>query len=250
VPESKKTISIPSFKLENAEVIIKHLPKAVHSETPLTFEKMNQAYGYILYRTKIIGDGNNILKIPHLSDYAEIYLNGKSTAVLDRRLKQDSCTIELIKGENTLDLFVENLGRINYGKYLKDNNKGIISGVFLNNNEIKNWDIYGFPFDKEPNITAKEKLVSEYPAMKQGSFNLKETGDTYLDMRNWGKGHVWINGHNLGRYWSIGPQQTIYVPAGWLKKGRNKIVVFEQLKPEQDEITAIDKPILNEVKKN
>jgi beta-galactosidase len=250
VPGNKKTISIPAFKLSYTEVITQHLPKAVHTETPLAFEKMNQAYGYILYRTKVAGEGSKLLKIPHLSDYAIIYVNGKKTAILDRRLNQDSCTIELSKGENTLDLFVENLGRINYGKYLKDNNKGIINGVFLNGNEIKNWDIYGLPFDKEPNIITKEKSISEYPIIKQGSFNLKETGDTYLDMRNWGKGHVWINGHNLGRYWNIGPQQTIYVPAGWLKKGKNKIVVFEQLKPEQDEIIAIDKPILNEVKTN
>jgi beta-galactosidase len=164
-------------------------------------------------------------------------------------LKEDSCFIDLNKDENTLDIFVENLGRINYGKYLNDNYKGITQGVFINGKEVKGWDIYGFPFSNEPNISSNEMPDSEYPTINAGSFSLSQVGDTYLDMRKWGKGHVWINGHNLGRYWYIGPQQTIYVPACWLKKGKNKIVVFEQLKP-QDEISAIDKPILNEVVKN
>jgi beta-galactosidase len=83
--------------------------------------------------------------------------------------------------------------------------------------------------------------------LKKGNFNLQETGDTYLDMRNWGKGCVWINGHNLGRYWQLGPQQTIYVPAEWLKKGNNEIIVFEMIKPEVDKLSSLDKPILDEL---
>lgn len=248
VPAKKKTISIPEFKLERSTSIINILPEAIHSEIPLTFEKVKQAYGYVLYRTKVSGQGNKVLKIPHLSDYAIVYVNGKRTAALDRRLNLDSCNIELNKDENKIELFVENLGRINYGKYLSDNNKGITEGVLLDGKEVKDWTIYGFPFNKEPNISSVEKTVFEYPIVRQGSFNLTELGDTYLDMRNWGKGHVWINGHNLGRYWNIGPQQTIYVPACWLKKGNNKIVVFEELKPEQNTISAIDAPILDEVR--
>jgi beta-galactosidase len=66
-------------------------------------------------------------------------------------------------------------------------------------------------------------------------------------MRNWGKGCVWINGHHLGRYWSIGPQQTLYVPVEWLKKGKNEVVVLELLKPEQKQLKSLDKPILDEL---
>lgn len=64
-----------------------------------------------------------------------------------------------------------------------------------------------------------------------------------------GKGLVWVNGHNLGKYWGIGPQQTIYLPAEWLKKGKNEIVVFELLKPAQKTLTSLNKAILNELKK-
>jgi beta-galactosidase len=249
VPAKKKTISIPGFKLDYAMDIPELLPNPVHSEYPLPFEKIQQAYGYIFYRTKVIGNGKAFLKIPHLSDYAVVYVNGKKSAVLDRRLKQDSCSIELDKKENTIDLFVENIGRINFGKYLSDNYKGISQGVFLDGKELKNWTIYGFPFSKEPDINKNKISLPEYPVIRQGSFSLIKTGDTYLDMRNWGKGHVWINGHNLGRYWNIGPQQTLYVPACWLKNGENKIVVFEQLKPDQDIISSIETPVLDDLGK-
>jgi beta-galactosidase len=83
--------------------------------------------------------------------------------------------------------------------------------------------------------------------MKRGVFSLKEVGDTYINMSAWGKGHVWLNGHNLGRYWNIGPQQTLYIPAQWLKKGKNEIVVFELNKTNQNDIDSIDKAILNEL---
>jgi len=71
--------------------------------------------------------------------------------------------------------------------------------------------------------------------------------DTYFDMRNWGKGCVWVNGHHLGRYWRVGPQQTVYVPAEWLRKGRNEVVVLELLKPEQEVLMGLDHAILDEV---
>jgi len=102
-------------------------------------------------------------------------------------------------------------------------------------------------FDKVPEVASQLTAKEQFPVIREGSFDLKEVGDTYLNMRSWGKGHVWINGHNFGRYWHIGPQQTIYVPAPWLREGINKIVVFEELKPEQDEIESIAAPILNEL---
>ena len=83
--------------------------------------------------------------------------------------------------------------------------------------------------------------------MYKGEFKLTEVADTYLDMRKFGKGFVFLNGHNLGKYWQIGAQQTIYVPAVWLKKGKNEIVVFDQLKSGHQKIAALDHPILDSV---
>jgi beta-galactosidase len=95
---------------------------------------------------------------------------------------------------------------------------------------------------------AASKPGSNIPVVKKGHFTIEQAADTYLDFSNWGKGVVWINGHNLGKYWEIGPQQTVYVPVEWLKKGKNEVVVFEMLKPEQENLQGIEKPILGTLK--
>ena len=92
------------------------------------------------------------------------------------------------------------------------------------------------------------KVLDGVPVLRRGHFLLEETGDTFLDMRPWGKGCVWINGHNIGRYWYIGPQQTLYVPAPWLRKGNNEIAIFEQLKSAQDSIEGLATPILDQLR--
>ncbi len=248
VPPVERVITIPEFKLEYGTDILHDLPAPVRSKMPLTFEALHQAYGYVMYRTKVRGPVSGELAIDSLRDYGIVFVNGKRAAVLDRRLKQHTCAVDLPDSMNTLDIFVENLGRINYGPYINDNHKGITKEVTLAGRVLENWEMYRFPFNKQPQITSRLAGNSRYPVIREGSFTLKKVGDTFLDMRNWGKGHVWINGHNLGRYWDIGPQQTIYVPAPWLRVGRNSIAVFEELKTGVDEVGAIDKPILNELR--
>jgi len=108
--------------------------------------------------------------------------------------------------------------------------------------------MYGLPFNAVSGHAYKAgKLNEDAPVIRKGTFDLKKVADTYLDMRNWGKGVVWVNGHNLGRYWSVGPQQTIYLPVEWLKKTGNEIVILELLKPQQTTLKTISKPILNEL---
>ena len=108
-----------------------------------------------------------------------------------------------------------------------------------------------FPFTTVEGINyslSKSPAVNG-PALYKGSFTLTKTGDTYLDMHGFGKGFVFLNGHNLGKYWYIGPQQTIYIPAGWLNKGKNEIVVFDDLKTGHNSISTLNHSILDEVVK-
>jgi beta-galactosidase len=143
---------------------------------------------------------------------------------------------------------VENLGRINFGPYLLKNKKGITEKVLLANKELTNWKMYSLPFDNINAVNLKnKKTAADVPVIKTASIELKEVADTYFDMSNWGKGVVWVNGHNLGRYWQIGPQQTIYVPAEWLKKGSNKICILELIKPEQTMLQTSDRSILDKL---
>ena len=248
VPPAKPTIAINNIKLTQSAGLTTLLPKPVVSGVPLTFEDLNQDYGFVLYRTELTGGRNGVLRLDELRDYAVIMVNGKRVGELDRRHNQDSMMLKLPAGKVTLDILVENLGRINFGPYLLKNKKGITKRVVFNGKEIRGWSMYGLPFHSLNGIKYQSTGNYTAPVLKRGFFNLNNVADTYLDMSKWGKGVVWINGHNLGRYWQVGPQQTIYVPAEWLKKGRNEIEVFEQLKPNLNSVNCIRSPILNVLK--
>jgi len=249
VPQPRKAIETQPVKFTSVQDLFQLLPTPVKNEKPLTFEALNQDYGFVLYRTTMEGGEKGMLKINQLRDYGLIFINGVKAGILDRRYKQDSLYITLPKGNVVLDILVENLGRINYGPFLLDNNKGITQNVMLNGKELKGWQMYSLPFNNTSGFTPKgiQKISDDLPVVRKGVLNIGEVGDTYLDMQNWGKGCVWVNGHHLGRYWSVGPQQTIYVPAEWLHKGENEVIVLELNKPGQTVLKGISKPILNQL---
>jgi beta-galactosidase len=248
VPQPRKAISTPAVQFTKSQSIFTILPKPVKNESPLTFEDLNQDYGFVLYRTMVEGGKSGVLKINKLRDYALLFVNGKKVGTLDRRHNQDSLIVTLPKGKVQLDILVENLGRINFGPYLLENKKGITQNVTFAGTELKGWQMFGLPFNQIDKLQATTvKAIEEQPVIRKGVLKIKEVGDTYLDLQKWGKGCVWVNGHNLGRYWSVGPQQTVYVPAEWLKKGDNEIVVLELNKPAQTVLQGIAKPILDKL---
>lgn len=251
VPASKPAIVLPSISFTASTGLFSLLPPAIESRSPLSFEELKQAYGYVLYRTQQAGGRSGVLAIKELRDYGIVFINGKRVAVLDRRLKQDSLYLELPPGTVTIDILVENMGRINFGPNLLKNKKGITEKVSFAGKEWTNWRQYSLPFDTDSIATvAGVSPAKNEPVVKKAVFQLDKIGDTYLDMRNWGKGCVWINGHHLGRYWSIGPQQTLYVPVEWLRQGKNEITVLELLKPEENQLSSLDKPILDMLNKD
>lgn len=247
VPGRKNSIAIEKILLTGYASIFDNLPKPIISKKPLSFEDLNQAYGFVLYRSLIPRTKNGILKIEKLRDFATIYINGKKLGELDRRLEQDSILLNNIPANSTLDILVENNGRINYGPYLTDNRKGILGKVFLNSKEVVGWKMFGLPFTTIGNLKfAAYKKVSDQASFYRGEFLLDNTADTYLDMRSFGKGFVFLNGHHLGKYWNIGPQQTIYIPACWLKKGKNEVIVFDALKGGHTVVSSLKSPILDQ----
>ncbi len=249
VPKPKLAITIPPVNFTQTSSIFDVLPEPKTNAAPLTFEQLNQAYGFVLYRTEIEGGKSALLKIKELRDYGIIFIDGKRAGILDRRLKQDSLMLDLPAGKVRLDILVENLGRINFGPYLLKNTKGITEKVTLGADELKNWQMFSLPFNDISKVDLKNSQpAANVPVLKKATFNLQITGDTYLDMSNWGKGSVWVNGHHLGRYWEVGPQQTVYLPVEWLKKGQNEVVVLELIKPEQSVLQGLDKAILNVIK--
>jgi beta-galactosidase len=198
----------------------------------------------VLYRKRFTQPVSGTLKVDGLRDYAVVYVDGKKAGELNRIFKNYEINVE-IPFNGTLELLVENMGRINYGAEIVHNKKGIISPVFINEFEISgDWEMYGMPMDQAPAVK-KGTVKDGVPVLYESVFNIDEPADTFLDMSAWGKGIVFVNGCNIGRYWKVGPQQTLYVPGCWLKKGENRVVIFEQLNERpQTAITFTDTPIL------
>jgi beta-galactosidase len=225
VPAPPPMIAIPSFELTESAPLTARLPKPISSQEPLTMEAIGQDYGFILYRHRPTRAVKGTLEVTEARDYAVISQGEKRLGVLDRRLRQSKLEVELTAGE-PLDILVENMGRINFGPQLVSDRKGITEKVTLNGEELTTWEIYPLPIADPARWPFSTKPAAA-PALHRGAFHLTATGDTFLDMRRWGKGIVWINGQNLGRYWRIGPQQSLFVPAPWLKIGANEIIVLD-----------------------
>jgi beta-galactosidase len=254
VPAPANVIDIPATKFSESADLFASISnmEPVENDTPLTFEDLNQGYGYVLYRRKFNQPISGKLELKGLRDYALVYVNGKKVGELNRLTKTYSLDID-IPFNSTLDLLVENMGRINYGSEIIHNNKGIISPVMIADQEITgSWKMYKLPMSSVPQAgNGGLTAVADHPAIYHTSVELNKTGDTFLDMSKWGKGIVFVNGHNLGRYWKVGPQQTLYLPGCWLKEGKNDITIFEQMNdvPHPD-VESVKIPVLNQLSTN
>lgn len=248
VPVVKPAISIPEIKLGTVGSLAGTLGAPVVSAHLKTMEDLGQDYGFVLYRTKLHGPISGKLAIKDVRDYAVVLVDGKRIAVIDRRRKTAAPEITSGPGEHTLDILVENCGRINFGSLLTDNHKGITEYVKLAGTELTGWQMFKLPFANVSRLKFDGE-DGDGPTLRQGHFEISTLGDTYLDLSGWTKGVVFVNGHNLGRFWGIGPQQTMYLPAPWLKKGANTITVLDLLPGEKRTIAGLTEPRLDELHK-
>ncbi len=248
IPKQIPVITIPPITLtKSADVLnLKEIITPVTSDSVLSFEDLNQGYGYVLYSKKFTQPMRGKMKVDGLRDFAVVYVNGEKKGILDRMNNQYSMDID-IPLNGTLDILVENMGRINYGAEIVHNKKGIISPVLIHEERVSgDWKMYRLPFSSMPHLKEAQYEAKEgRPVIYADSFNINTPGDIFLDMTKWDKGIVFVNGHNLGRYWNVGPQQTLYLPGAFLKKGRNEIAVFEQVNENiQPVIQTVSRPIL------
>jgi beta-galactosidase len=227
VPGAPPVITIPPIPLTEATPLWQNLPTPTPSETPKPMEQFGQSYGYILYRTSLPAATSGDLVLTDLHDYAQIYLDGKLAGTLDRRNKQSSLPLSTTAPAR-LDILVANDGRINSTKAMRIEAKGITQSVTLAGAPLPGWQVYSLPMTTLPTRFTTSRQPDS-PHFLRASFELAATGDTFLDIRSLGKGALWINGHPIGRFWSIGPQQTLFVPGPWLHQGRNEIIVFDLL---------------------
>ena len=253
IPAALPVIEIPEIHFNKVAPLFSNLPEAKQIVDIQPMEQFNQGWGTILYRTTLPEaiPAGTVLKITEVHDWAQIYAGGKLLARLDRRKGEFTTTLPALKKGTQLDILVEAMGRVNFDKSIHDR-KGITEKVELVSGnqakELKNWTVYNFPVDysfikdKKYNDT---KILPFMPAYYKSTFKLDKVGDTFLDMSTWGKGMVWVNGHAMGRFWEIGPQQTLFMPGCWLKEGENEILVLDLKGPAKASIKGLKKPILD-----
>ena len=247
VPKTPAAISFPAVELKESAPLehLLDLCVVLQSDVPRPMEQYGQSYGYILYRTKIAAATRGELRLKDLRDYAMVLVNGGSVGTLDRRLGQEAINVDLAANA-TVDILVENTGRVNFGKGLREERAGI-SGVTLNGDELRGWTVYPLPMTDLKQLRFASGAASG-PAFYRGTFEVAQPGDTFLDTRQLGKGVAWVNGHMLGRFWKIGPQQTLYVPGAWLRRGKNAVVVFDLEGVAGKEVQGLGRPILDQVR--
>ena len=226
-------VELGSFETTSFTSVWSYLPQPITSEKPGTFESYGQDYGFMLYKTDLKGDKSGKLTVTDVHDYATVFLNGKYIGYLDRREGINSLDIPEDGESAILEILVEGMGRINFGKNLIDR-KGITEKVSLNGTELLNWQVYKLPMDKKFiwDLRSSAKNTNKPGWFFRGNFFLTTVegnfgADTYFDLSNYTKGIVWVNGHCLGRYWNIGPQKRLYCPATWLLEGVNEILIFD-----------------------
>ena len=255
IPDTIPVISIPTIAMTEIAPVFDNLPLSKQSDDIRPMEMYDQGWGSILYRTTLpeTCDESQSLLITEVHDWAQVYLNGKKLATLSRLKGEGIVKLPPVKKGDQLDILVEAMGRMNFGKGIYDP-KGITEKVELQRENVKevqrlqNWQVYNLPIDYNyvSNLNYRKGNDAQgMPAYYRATFTIAEVGDTFLSMLNWSKGMVWVNGHALGRYWEIGPQQTLYLPGCWLKEGENEIIVLDMAGPVKPETEGLRQPILD-----
>lgn len=265
VPKSPMPlISFPKVKLEQFVSIDRGINRRVESREVKTFEELNMGWGVVKYSTVLPEIKNqSLLTLKDGHDYAQVYINGEYIGKIDRVLHETSITLPSVKQGDVLVILVEGMGRINFGRAIKDF-KGITDQVLITTEvgghattyDLKNWEMATIPDDYATAVNAIEgpmTLEMRHDALQgkmgyyRGYFNLSKVGDTFINMESWGKGQVYVNGHAIGRFWNIGPQQTLYMPGCWLKKGKNEIIVLDVVGTDNPVVEGLDKPIIDKL---
>ena len=263
VPSAIPTIAIPAFQFTEVAPLFSNLPQPKQDEQIRTMEAYDQGFGSILYRTKLPRlDQPAVLHVNEAHDYAQVFVDGKYMGKLDRRNGEKQLTLPACPAGGTLDILVEAMGRINFGRAIKDF-KGITDRVelmididgrsFVSN--LKQWEVFNLEDRYEnyqqmkfqPIAEAKATTGERLPGCYRATFQVKKPGDTFLNFETWGKGLVYVNGHGMGRIWEIGPQQTLYVPGCWLKAGENEVLVFDIVGPRETRCEGLREPLLDQL---
>lgn len=244
-----KKMNYGEFQLSNKTSLINNLEligNKFENNYPLSMEQLDQGFGYIYYQSDI-GKPRQIenFRLIGCMDRAQVFINQKHIITQYDLEIGNKAAFELTESENELGILVENMGRVNYSIKMNHQEKGIKDGVMINGAFQSNWSIYTLPMNNLELLDFNQDWQEKAPGFYQFMINIDEVGDTFIDMSGWGKGFVVVNGFNIGRFWEVGPQMRLYIPAPLLKAGINEIVVFESEGKVGDKVSLVNEPRLN-----
>jgi beta-galactosidase len=251
-PADNPVITIAPFSLKESARVFANLPaKALKEVSPKPIEQYDISRGLIAYRTTLPAGPAGTLEAAKVRDLAWVHVDGQLVGTMDTRHRRFKVDLPARTKPVTVDILLYTIARVNFGVEIHDR-KGLHGPVSFTAKggaaqPVETWEIRAIDFDADgvlPPLKFKPGRA-QGAAFWRGSFDVARTGDTFLDMSTWGQGIVWINGRCLGRYWSIGPTQTMYLPGPWIKKGRNEIVVLDLTGPERAQLAGLAKPILD-----
>ncbi len=230
-PEQPVAMTVPAFRpvlvADFHELLGEREPEPF--DTPPTLERLGQNQGIGIYSTSIpAGPAAQLRCAAH--DYALVYVGDRCIGTLDRRLGQNSLELPARDKPEILKIVVDTFGHVNFSSYLEKDRKGLIGKVSLGDRELKGWWVTRMPLRSIPQPARKTGHMRhrEQGALYRAEVELSgDIQDTFLDMSGWKKGYVWVNGHLLGRYWHIGPQERLYCPGEFLKSGANVIEILD-----------------------
>ena len=264
VPSLIKPIAIKEFEFTEVAPLFSNLPEGKNDEKIRSMEEYNQGFGSIIYRTTLPELKNGgLLTVTDPHDFAQVFVDGKYIGKLDRRNGEKELLLPSCKKDAQLDILVEAMGRINFGRAIKDF-KGITDKVTITEDhngykfvcDLNNWTVFNLEDKMEFYDSMEYFPIGAFTpgedgrlpiGVYRGTFNVNKPGDTFLNFETWGKGLVYVNGHPMGRIWEIGPQQTLYMPGCWLKKGENEIMVFDIVGPKQAMSEGLTEPLLDKL---
>lgn len=205
------------------------LSAPVHSAAPLTMEELDLGYGFVLYRTHVAGPREELpVVLQDVHDRAHIYVNGELRGIQYRNDAEPQVKLAVPREGCDLDILVENMGRINYGYHLLDR-KGITEGIRLGQAFVYQWDNYPLGLTDLSGVRFERKAPAfdGTPLFMRATLDVDEPCDTFIKLPGFKKGVIFVNGRILSRYWEVGPQHSAYLPAPFMRKGENEIIVLE-----------------------
>lgn len=225
---------------------LQNLAQPIENLVPQSMERLNQGYGYILYESKLQWEGRiEKIRLWGAGDRANLFIDERPVLTLyDRELLSEHELEHPPEQGEKLDILVENMGRVNFGPAMEHQRKGIDGGVQINGHQHYYWKQYSLPMEDLSGLDFSLSFQEGTPGFYEFTFEVEERADTFLDFSGWGKGCVLVNGFLLGRFWEIGPQKRLYIPAPLLKEGRNTILIFETEGKHAETISLRDEPDL------